>query len=389
MKALIIGEIRKIFSQKFVLTMFGILLLVNIFNAHSTVVDSSDYWVLKNAYEKMYALAQGEITEESVSRIVSYRDKLENSIETGEKMDTFLANAGTDLLHVNNIIQELTDIYNYNSKITSIKENIKLQREVLSSRDNPYLERVNDKIDSTYSQRKITHFYNSKGFASYFDYDFSSFLILLIVILACSSVFAGEKENGMNTLILGTVNGRAKLSLSKKLSCVFFIVAVSLIFFISDYVVFYFTTGMRGLSLPLYALSGYEYTPLTLSIGAFAVLTVLIKIIGFIYIGMMVCVFSSVINKSYAVFGTGLIGSFILMFISSYSNDQTAFLNLINPINLLTNRNMFKTFSTINLFDFPLNKYAVTLVFSLTAMFAVSIIITVLNSKGQKGRVKK
>lgn len=389
MRALIIGEMKKIFSQKFVLAVLCILLFVNIFNAYQTVVDSSDYWELKNAYDKMYALAQGEITQESVGRIISYRDKLENSVETGEKIETFLANAGTDLLHINNIIEELTDIYNYNGKITSLKDNIKLQREVLGEKNNTYLERVNDKIDSTYSQRKITHFYNSKGFAAYFDYDFSSFLVLLIVILACSSVFAGEKESGVSALISGTVNGRTKLSFSKKLSCVFFIAAVSIIFFISDFAVFYFATGMRGLSLPLYALKGYEYTPLTMSIGVFMFVTAIIKILGFIYIGMIVCAFSSFINKSYAVFGAGLAGTFILMYISSYSNEKTAFFNLINPINLLTNRNMFNSFSVTNILNYPFNKYTVTLIFSLAAIFAVSIIITVLNSKGQKGRNKR
>ena len=384
MRALFFGELKKIFSKKIVIVFIFLLLFVNVFNIFSTVASASDHWMWIDAEKKMYALVEGKINKENVGRIIAYRDRLERAIEENKKIETILADEQSDLLQVNNIIQKLSEAYTYNDRLEVLKENVKVQSSVLAGKENKYLLRVNQKIERTYEDRKITEFYNSKGYSDWFRYDFSSFLVLLLIILSCSAVFAGEKENGMEALILSSTGGRKRLSHCKKASCAVFSAIMAVLFFVSDFLSFKITTGMKGGFLPLYALEEYEYTPLGINIFEFSIILLLVKALGFVLISYFVCIFSSCFSKSYVVFFLSLCFSFGLMYVCSYSGEKMAFVNFFNPIKLLTARNMFKSFSVARIASYPVDRFTVTAFGCWIVLIVLSLLTDALNSKGQR-----
>lgn len=384
MRTLFLGELKKIFSKKIVIAFVFLLLFVNIFNIFSTVASASDHWMWVDAEKRMYALAQGKINKESVGRIIAYRDRLEKAIEENEKIETILADEQSELLQINNIIQKMSNAYTYVDRIEELKNNAKAQSNILAEKGNKYLLRINQKIEKIYGDRKITEFYNSKGYANWFGYDFSSFLVLLLVLLSCSAVFAGERENGMETLILSSTCGRKRLSHCKKAACGTFSAIIAVLFFVSDFISFKLTTGMKGAFLPLYALEGYEYTRLSINIFEFSIVLLLIKIFGFILISYFVCVFSSCFSKGYAAFFSSFCFSLGLMYVCAYSGEKTSFVNFFNPIKLLTARNMFKSFSIARIASYPISRFAATAFGCLIVTIVLSVLIDSMNSKGQR-----
>lgn len=388
MKDLILGEIKKVFSQKFVIILAALLLLVNIFNCYYQIVTSSDYWYLKKINGEIYALAEGEIKEGSADRLYAYRDEIQSALDNNIKVKTYSVNKDTELMNIGNVIDSLNTFKGYSSLISEVKRNTTSQAETLKNKENTYLLKLNEKIDRTYGEREITKFYCRDGLREALSYDISSVVILLLVILACSSSFAHEKETQMNGLLLSCENGRKKLSFAKKISCISFAVCTGAVFYLTDLIMFMITIGYKGFLLPLYAVEGYEYTPLTMSVFSFMSLSAVIKIFGFIIIAMLTCVFSSILDKSFAVFASSLISVIALMGIGTFADESFSLLSLINPIKLLSNRSMFKTFDVIRLFGSPVGRFPVTFVLALVLLILLSIAIRLLNNKGQR-RAKK
>lgn len=388
MKALISGELKKIFSKKIVIIAAGLLLLINVFNIYYSVVDSSDYWLLKEAEDKIYSIAEGKITEGKVKELVDYRDKMFNANENNEKIETILETPLSDYYIAERIVGKLTAIYNYAGSIERLKEDVLIQKDILDSKNNPYLIRVNEKIKNVYTQRQITSFYNTTGYEEFFSYNFSSFLIILVVILGVSTLFSGEKEAGMLQLNLSTVNGRIKLTAAKLIACAVFSVTTGLLFYISDCIVFSNITTMNGLNLPIYSLDSFSYSPVSLSIGAFVFFTTAIKIFGVVYIAIIAALFSSVLNRSYIVLAFSFVSVFGLMYLTAYSAETMLYINLVNPINLLTCTKMFETFNVVDIFKYPIFRYSISLITSSFFISLMLLVVFVLNNKSSKKVIK-
>lgn len=388
MKALIIGELRKIFSQKIVVIVAALLLLINVFNIYYSVVDSSDYWLLKEAEDKIYSIAEGEIAESNVKALVDYKDKMFNANQNNEKIETILGTPLSDYYIAQKVVDKLTAVYNYASSITQLKENVLIQKDVLESKNNPYLKRVNEKIEKVYTNREISSFYNTTGYEKYFSYNFSSFLIILIVILGVSTLFSGEKEVGMLQLNLSTANGRIRLTFAKLVACITYSILVGLLFYLSDYIVFSNITTMNGLNLPIYSLDSFEFSPASFSIGSFIFITTMIKIGGIVYISVITALLSSILNRSYVVLAFSLIVVFAFMYGTAYSTETMIYISLINPINLLTCTKLFETFNVVNIFNYPMFSSSITLIMSCLCVSLILLSIFIINNKNSKRVIK-
>lgn len=388
MKALIIGELKKVFTQKFVIILGVILLIVNVFSAYYKVVQYSDFWFMKKIIAPIYEMADGKIEQYSEQKLYEYLEEIQNAFDNGLKVHTFSQNKETELYLIKNVIENYNTFKSYSNIISGLKNRTQLQAKALEGKGNIYLERLNKKIDDTYHEREITRFYNRGNLNPALSYDFSSVIVLLLVVLACSSSFASEQESGMGNLLLSSINGRKKLAYAKNFSCVVFTIFTGVVFYLTDFIVFAFTVGLKSFLLPLCAVEGYEYTPLTMSVFAFLIMSAAIKIFGFVIIAILTCSFSSILNKSFAVFGSSLISVFTLMYISAFGSGGLEYFSLLNPIKLLTNRSMFKSFDVINLLGYPVERYGITLLLSFVVLILLSFLVTSLNNKGLR-RAKK
>lgn len=373
MNNLVFHELKKLFFKKILIFVVFFLLLTNAFNIYQSNDKFHDKYNLSvnEAEWSIYEMVEGKITAEKLGWITGYKAQLEEAANGGEDWD---------LTVVNNLLTELENTYKYSEKIDGLLLENDNQLAIYKQKGNGYLIKQSELVSQTYSARTIDSFYDVDTYNTYFNYDFSSFLILMIIFFATSSLYAGENESGMLSLMRSTPGGRLHLSNAKLAAMAIFTAAVCIAFFLCDFLMFLWWVRLRGFSNPLYSISSFEFTPLTVSIGGFSILLSVIKYVGFICFGLVSCIFSSVFKKSYMGFVTDFVLSIGFMAVSAYSGGVLDYFNLINPINLLTCRNIFSSFDVINIFGTPVFRYAVTFICAAVFICALYIGISLINN---------
>ena len=106
-----------------------------------------------------------------------------------------------------------------------------------------------------FSDRLIPELHYTEMYQHYLQYDFSVFLVLLLVIYGLVHVFVLEKETEMELLLQSTIYGKRKTAAAKLLASVIFMISVSLLFGSFD-----------GGSCPIYAVEYFETSPLSVSL---------------------------------------------------------------------------------------------------------------------------
>lgn len=390
MKNLYRYELKKIFSKKFLFFVILILLCANAFNIYNTYdrYHKSYNKEYNGAVWQIYKLAEGELTQEKINILLDYKNELSVSAETGNPLEHYYINADGDLHITEEMLMKMENAYQYGGKIDELLETNDTLKTAFQNADNDYLLKEALLVEKTYSQRSINSFYNTEAFDTYFSYDFSSFLILMIIFLGTASLFSGEKETGMLSVIRSSKNGRIHLSLAKQAAAAVFTLFVCVVFFVCDFLMFLYCLRLRGIFSPVYAIASFEYTPLNTSVCGFLLLTCIIKSFGFIIFSLISSVLSSLFDKSYMVFAADFTVLVLLMFMSAYSSRMLNYINIINPINLLTNRNMFDEFNVINIFGEPVFKFAVVLICSVIFAIALSVTVCLLNNSNARRKAK-
>lgn len=393
MSILITSEFRKIFSQKLVLPAIIVLLVLNIGNTIKICTEYKGVGDDALFYEAGYNFAldyEGEITEEKTAWLLKHTQEL-SQLSGGEKNGEKLLYWNTvsgEMYLTNELLDAIRKISEYVGYAEQLTERNEALREAASLQENNYLLRVAEKTEKLYSERSIDSFYKTDGINLYTDYDFSSFLVLLLTVLMLCSLFSGEKEAGMNSLLLSSPGGRNKLTGCKLLAAFSAVLAVGVLFCLSDFIAFYALLRFRGFSLPVYALEGLSASPLTISTGAYLLLLVLCRLAAFVLFGAAVAAFSSLINKSSAVFVVSAVCQLVLMLLCAYGGEISDYINLFNPVSMLVARNMFAGLDFINIFSLPLLRYAVTAVCCLAELFILCILCVLVNNKNVKRRAR-
>lgn len=354
MKKLVWFELKKLLRP---VTIAAALLLMSV-NIYALAVPESIYpYDSKDMYEAYYSIASlvsGKLTEERVSAFNGMRDKLRNMTQEQAQaagITLYTGSVAGDVAIYDEVFDDLRRVYNCNDSIGLIRQYNSDQRDLQTAAGGTYEVKICDMIDRTYSQRFVSSYHLTDGFASYFDYGFSSFLTLALIIIICSPVFSGEKESQMTSLISGTVNGRRELAGAKILASSIAAAAVSLIFSASDLLIFTLRLHLSGFSDPLYSIGDFEYTPLTMSTGAFIALNIIAKAAGFVLIALFVLLLSSVWDRSFTAMISAVVLCAGLMYICGFSVGRS--LSLFDPISLITLPRYTGSFEVTGLFGTP------------------------------------
>lgn len=383
MNSIIFHEFKKIATNKLLIGIVFMLLFANAFNIYQSNDKFHDKFNIDSTEAQwcIYERLEGEITEEKINWLNSYIATLEPIVNgESEELPGYYFNAYGDLTFSVNFLDTIEKTQDYSNRIDNLIKTNNEQLNIYRQKNNEYLIKTAEYVSDTYSSREISSFYNVEAYDTYFDYNFSSFLILLIIFLFTASLYAGENEIGMTSLMRSTPRGRIELSNAKQTAMVLFIAVISALFLICDFLMFLWCLRLRGIQCPLYAIKSFEYTPLVISIGEFIVLNAMLKIVGFICFALISCVFSSILKKSYLVFSTDLIMCLCLMLLSVYSGGVLDYINLFNPINMLLNRDLFANFNVVNIFGTPIFKYIIS--YACIAFFVciLSAIVNLINN---------
>lgn len=105
------------------------------------------------------------------------------------------------------------------------------------------------------------------------------------------------------------------------------------------------------LSQPIYALSDFYYSPLTVDIGTYILMNATLKLLSFLIFGEICMVVSALVKNEVIPFCFSFTITLILVLCDAFIDNSTV--SIFNPVTLLSCGKMFKEFQVIRIFDTP------------------------------------
>lgn len=356
-------ELKKIFEQKGIWIIAFIFICVSFFNIYKTyytppVDKESGQIAMEKAEKNLKEEYSGELSIENINRFMTDYQKAEQAsiVDNPNKYNPSKYYSGFaygDFQLYKLIKDEMERIYFYNDYVVTVRDTA---NEIADSLENinPYLCKYNRKISQIYSDRKVTHFYNVQSVPFYFEYKFSSLIIILLILLGLTSKFCGECELGMDQTLKTCKYGRDKTNLAKICSGWIYIIFLSVLFSLLDYIMFKYCLGFNSLDQYLYAIEEYSGTTLNLKIWQALLLVQAIKTLGFLVLGSLIMLISAVFRssvKAYAVSVFAVVSLILATIIMPEGAGE--YINLLNPVRLINSQTMFKEFQAVNIFGTP------------------------------------
>lgn len=376
-RELIYFEARKNFLNYWILVFLIALLLLNGWRLgveyHQKCETFAPY---SSAYEELYDQWKGPITAEHIKELMVLYAPLEQKFETqslsyekgsGRFTDTenqdfrFLASQFKremeyDYLYVNTAYQ----IADQATRISEFTENSNIAQE-------------NAKIATSFRNRYIPCFSDTRYLEVWLDHDFSSMLILLLCLFGLSSVFVSERNSQMYMLQRTAKLGGNYTVKAKLFTSFLYVLLVSALFFAEDFLVLQFLSGhWDALWSPVYAIRAMEMTPLSISVWQYILLSGIVKMIAILSLSLIILLLSCVLHDVLTVFfeSFGIIVALLLLQIISKTN---AYLQLWNPTKVLSVHNLMQKPQYLHCFQITIPMYYV----ALAGQFILSIFLLV------------
>lgn len=238
MKQLILFEGKKIIRNKLFLV---ILLLALLLNA-ATIYNDRDK-VPKHFFDarlSMYQKVRGEITQKKYDFIDDHYQGAKKIVDGG----TYDTKASSSKYYTGfvfgdmNLFHEFLTGYNYdidyNQKLSDALQiahqnlNIYTKAEDIS---------LNKKFIQSFENRGLGYYYNTQNMTNFLSHDFSTFLIIILLIIVLSSVFSEDIEYNYYQILYPT-QGRKRLYISQIMMAVIVTLIFCILFFLEDFLIY-------------------------------------------------------------------------------------------------------------------------------------------------------
>lgn len=353
---LFVYELKKIFSKKVVIVLMVAFLILDIMKIYMLYFETIKIDTLYEGRNKIICEIRGPITEEKLSFIVEKKRELEELVSsraysTEYNPSTYSGYEFGDYIIFRDVYDDLDYAYHYSDFLEQIRLKANENMELFPNNSPEF--KSAKKISEIYKDREILDYYDFTGYESYLFYDFSSLLVLLLILFSITPVFAEEIELKMDYLILSSYQGRYKTRKVKLLVSIFVSTLITIVFNFLDYITFYCTIGFDGGSNPLYSLQSFAYTPFNGTIIQYVFLSICCEITGSILFCLIFLLFSSITKKALTsmVCGIGILVLFVLW------NDfgSTDWLRMLTPIKLLNCHEIYQKLYVVEFFDLTID----------------------------------
>lgn len=392
MVRLFLFEFRKHFMKKSLIIAMICFSLLNVAKIYSEYHEKSLLSSSANPdwhdlyWGELYEKFKGVMTEQKIESLMAIYQPLEQ--QTADKTastesnnpNTYTGNLYNDHLFFKwNIVDPMEYSYMYQQYANDVVKNANENLSFFESLGNDYESKKNSIILDRFQGRSIDSFSYTEMFQYYIHYDFSAFLVILICLYALMSVFVTEKETEMNVLLLTTKAGGQKTIFAKLLSASIFVCAVSFWFGLIDFIAFASSFGsLEAMFSPIYVIENYADTALNMNLGEYALVSLMIKTIGFLIISYLFLFVSLFFKNALLPFIVSLFFTFgLIYFQEAYMGSERTFLKVINPFSLVVHRELFGATEFVNILGFPMLSYTAAICFALTCggIFLLAIFI--------------
>ena len=364
-------ELQKLFQQKMVWLVVGLILALNLgivcYEATRPVIETADF--TRRDIADYYAEHKEQTAEEILEDLNQQMETAGSVPEwkggTEEELDQWMqAWMETNEQEPENLElyeylrQRVLEILNYKEYLANIqKEKERLTASSLFSDQNSYSARNMEKTAKQYekldgTELKVAQSYDVELVT---DSQSTTFLLAVFAVFIALSVFLREWENGTMALISPMKCGKILLVCAKSGAAGLALFFFTILIFLENCIVGWVMFGIGDLSRAVQTLDGYIHSPWKLSVGAYMILFVLETYLGILAVAFLTTVIGICVRNSVL---TCLITAIILTvegFLWKRIELQSVFslLHGVNYMTLLNAASYFRDFQTINLFGYP------------------------------------
>lgn len=306
----------------------------------------------KNYYYELYGELCGKLDDRKLDNFIKKADSLAETVGSGvyslEYDESLIAgNIFAEYMLFDIVIRpEIVYCTNYAARTNSIAAAAVENYRFYTAIGKTYEARKNAMIYSLYFDRSITEYRSTFWASEFFDYDFSSLLVIILVILGLSSGFTVEKSNKMNSLI-GAYGGYAKTTAAKTISAAVYSLVLTVYFTAFDLAALNVIAGVDGIKMPLYSIQTLSETPFEFSILTAILLCGAAKFLGTFALSLLILILSKV--SSNTVISTALSFGAALVLIALTGVKRFVF----NPITALSPADFIRDFDVVDVFGYP------------------------------------
>lgn len=382
---MIISELKKIWRSRLLWVFLGVLAVLNFcqINALSRR-EKGDSASFSAARVQIYEQIRGAWEYENIQFVIDTYEAAEQIVAGGsfstepDQEGTYTGYIFGDFSLFGEFYDEMNYMYSYAETMNAAIEKAKQNIAFFETKHNQYAMRQNQQIVTLYQGRSIDSYYKTQGAYHLISYDFSSVFVLLLCILCISPIFTREHETQMFALLKVTKSGGTKLGLSKILAALISAAGIALLFYLLDFLCFVFLFDIDCLSNPIYSISDFQNTPFSCSIGAYLLIVLLYRIIGIAVMALIYLLCSLLMPDEILSFCMSIAVTVLLILCGGS----------LNPVMMLTVRDLHRSYQVYNLFGFPVLQHIVLLAETIFLLEALVLIIMMLSKKqGTKHRV--
>ena len=188
------------------------------------------------------------------------------------------------------------------------------------------------------------------GWNEYFSLRVPAILLALASLAVFSGVWLGEKRSRIVNVLRVSKRGSAPLILAKLSASALVSVCLTLAFTLSPLAVIAVTRGFSPLSMPVQALSAFEFCPYALTVGQFLALTVSVQVALFLLFDLLVVFLGQLLDHELPVYGILLVLLTAGYWLSGRQTDSPLYgLRSFNFIDLAAGDFLFGRYRALNL----------------------------------------
>lgn len=327
---------------------------------------------VSEGYEKLYRAYGGEITQEKIDSIKSEYAAAQKRLDDRGAGDTVYDDCYTGYPYGDVDLFKYTLIPHYeyavlygnyaNELVGAANENVRFYSGI-----NDYEVKKNTLIADAFKGRYVNYYVKSVGWTRLFDYKFSTILVMLMIVLAFSPVFSGERAGGFDKLIISS--GKRKTAVRSKLITMgIFTFAVTLLFFLLDILYVVVFHGLYCFEAPVYAIKEYMNCPFTVTLLGAVVLSFSGRLLAMLFFAALVGFISSFGKNTALSLFLSMVSGAVLIALSDILPEW------LNPLGLAYSSHFFEKFSVVNIFGVPVFSAGIALIFVILMTLALNII---------------
>lgn len=349
------AEIKKLVSFKLLWILLACMVCLN---GYVKITKAYDRYYTPKEYTSYVSELNGMTAQEALEY-------------TENKIDTAIENKGTSTslwYDISEICKQLTEYPDY---LTGISENAESMTAVsVWGGENTFSYRNIEKTPSAYKNIKAKElpFDTSLGVEDFLDSPITDLLAIILLFICVCRIFLHDREQGIMPLLYSAPNGRNKLILTKTATSIICCIMLVLVFYTEIFLIENYLYGFGCLSRPIQCIFGYYTCNLSVSVGEYIGLYLIMKILAYSVFAVVFSFICTISKNNLSVYGisAGICGLCYILYSKISVLSPLSLLHFWNPVQFLQIKEILGTYTNVNFFGYPVSlKISVIAVISL------------------------